>query len=159
VLQRRSLCLALVTFLSGPALAQQQADSSPENAEAIAAAMKCLDDFMAAWNAHDEKAFEETLNYPHIRLNGANALRMISRGDLTEENFETMQTSPSLTGWHHSAWEKREVVAAGPDKVHIQTRFVRYRADDSVLSSFDSLYVVTKENGHWGIQIRSSFAP
>ena len=43
--------------------------------------------------------------------------------------------------------------------MHINTRFVRYRADDSVIGKFDSLYIVTKQDGHWGIKMRSSFAP
>jgi hypothetical protein len=62
-------------------------------------------------------------------------------------------------GWDHSAWEKREVIHSGPSKVHIDTRFVRYRADGSVLARFDSLYIMTQEDGRWGVKARSSFAP
>lgn len=43
--------------------------------------------------------------------------------------------------------------------MHIDTRFTRYRKDGSVIGGFDSMYVVTKEDGHWGVKIRSSFAP
>jgi len=35
----------------------------------------------------------------------------------------------------------------------------RYRADGSELGAFDSIYVVTREDGHWGVKARSSFAP
>jgi hypothetical protein len=28
-----------------------------------------------------------------------------------------------------------------------------------VLSAFDSIYIVTRQNGRWGIQGRSSYAP
>ena len=31
--------------------------------------------------------------------------------------------------------------------------------DGTVIGGFDSVYVVTLENGHWGVKIRSSFAP
>jgi len=65
----------------------------------------------------------------------------------------------ALADWDHSAWERREVIHAGPDKVHFDTRFSRYRADGSVIGGFDSIYVVTCENGHWGVKCRSSFAP
>ena len=65
----------------------------------------------------------------------------------------------ALAEWHHSAWERREIIHAGADKVHIDTCFARYRADGSVLGRFDSIYVVTCEQGHWGIKARSSFAP
>ena len=51
------------------------------------------------------------------------------------------------------------MIHAGDDKVHIDTRFVRYRADGSVIGGPDSIYVVTCENGHWGVKARSSFAP
>lgn len=125
-----------------------------ENDEAIAAAMRCLDDFMAAFNARDLGAFEKTFNFPSVRL-ASNALTILEPGFHTPEMFER----GALRDWHHSAWERREVIHAGPDKVHVDTRFTRYRADGTVIASFDSIYVVTRENGHWGVKARSSFAP
>jgi hypothetical protein len=65
----------------------------------------------------------------------------------------------ALAEWDHSAWERREVIHAGPDKVHFDTRFTRYRADGSVIGGFDSIYIMTKEDGHWGVKARSSYAP
>ena len=35
---------------------------------AVAAAMQCLDDFMAAFNARDIDAWQETFNFPSVRL-------------------------------------------------------------------------------------------
>ncbi|HTQ12656.1 MAG TPA: hypothetical protein VMH86_02175 [Rhizomicrobium sp.] len=121
---------------------------------AIAAAMKCLDDFMAAFNARDVEAFEATFNFPSIRL-ASGRLVTLDKGDMTAERF----TQGALREWDHSAWEHRKIIHAGPDKVHIDTRFTRYRKDGSVIGGFDSVYVVTCENGHWGVKIRSSFAP
>jgi hypothetical protein len=127
---------------------------------AIAGAMRCLDDFMAAWNAQDARALEATMNFPHVRLNGDNVLEPSAKGEITQQQLDDMRRdAPELKDWQHSGWAKREVVAASANKIHIQTRFVRYRADGSVLSSFDSLYVVTNEDGHWGVRMRSSFAP
>jgi len=42
--------------------------------------------------------------------------------------------------------------------VHVDTKFSRYREDGSLIGSFDSLYIVTKEDGRWGVKLRSSFA-
>jgi len=120
----------------------------------IAAAMKCLDDFMAAFNARDIAAWEKTFNFPSVRL-ASNTLVIIEPGYHKPETF----VRGALKDWHHSAWERREVIHAGPDKVHFDTRFTRYRADGSVIGGFDSIYVVTNENGHWGVKARSSFAP
>ena len=121
---------------------------------ASAAAVKCLDDFMAAFNPRDLIAFEKTFNFPSVRL-ASNTLVIIEPGYHKAEMFGR----GALEGWHHSAWERRKVIHAGSDKVHFDTCFTRYRADGSVIGSFDSIYVVTCENGHWGIKARSSFAP
>jgi hypothetical protein len=128
-------------------------DAAPTEA-AIAAAMTCLDDFMTAFNARDLAAFEATFNFPSVRL-ASNTLAIIEPGYHQPQMFET----GPLGEWDHSAWDRREVIHAGPDKVHIDTRFTRYRADGGVIGGFDSIYVVTCENGHWGIKARSSFAP
>lgn len=121
---------------------------------AVAAAMKCLDEFMAAFNARDIEAFEATFNFPSVRL-ASNTLVIIEKGYHKPE----MLSHGALADWHHSAWERRDVIHAGTDKVHLDTRFTRYRADGSVIGSFDSVYVVTNEDGHWGVKARSSFAP
>ena len=126
-----------------------------DHSDAIAGAMKCLDDFMAAFNARDLRAWEATFNFPSVRL-ASNTLVIIDKpGWHPPDTF----TRGALKDWHHSAWKRRHVIHAGPDKVHFDTRFARYAADGSIIGEFDSVYVVTKENGHWGVKARSSFAP
>jgi hypothetical protein len=121
----------------------------------VCAALACLDDFMSAFNARDLVAWEKTFNIPSVRL-ASNQLVIIDRpGWHPPDTF----TRRALKEWHHSGWDHREVIHAGPDKVHFDTRFTRYRADGSVIGHFDSIYVVTCENGHWGVKARSSFAP
>ncbi|MBL9011218.1 MAG: hypothetical protein JNL56_08575 [Alphaproteobacteria bacterium] len=122
--------------------------------EAVAAAQGVLDAFMAAFNARDVEAFEATFNFPSVRL-ASNTLTLIERGFHRPEMF----TTGALAEWDHSAWERRAVIHAGPEKVHIDTRFARYRKDGSLIGAFDSIYVITREDGHWGIKARSSFAP
>lgn len=122
--------------------------------EAIAAAQAVLDAFMTAFNARDVEAFEATFNFPSVRL-ASNTLTIIEKGFHKPAMFAT----GALADWDHSDWARREVIHAGQDKVHIDTRFVRYRRDGSVIGAFDSIYVVTNEKGHWGVKARSSFAP
>ena len=124
------------------------------NQQSIDAAMKCLDDFMAAFNARDVKAFEATFNLPSVRL-ASNKMAVIEAGYHQPGMFER----GALAAWDHSAWERREVIHSGPDKVHFDTRFTRYRKDGSVIGGFNSIYVVTCEDGHWGVKARSSYAP
>jgi hypothetical protein len=120
----------------------------------IAAAQKVLDDFMTAFNARDIDAWQETFNFPSVRL-ASNTLVIID----ADYHKSDMFTRGALAEWDHSAWERRAVIHAGADKVHIDTRFTRYRKDGSVIGGFDSIYVITRENGHWGVKARSSFAP
>jgi hypothetical protein len=124
------------------------------DAEAVRAAQGVLDAFMTAFNARDIPAFEATFNFPSVRL-ASQRLVIINAGDMKSEQF----TTGALADWDHSAWDRREIIHAGPDKVHIDTRFTRYRKDGSVIGGFDSIYVVTRQDGHWGVKIRSSFAP
>jgi hypothetical protein len=124
--------------------------------EAEAAAMKVLDAFMIAFNTRDVAAFEAVLHFPHYRIASGN-VSVLQDPRTLPDLFERFVAA--MPGWDHSAWEKREVIHSGPDKVHIDTRFTRYRADGSVLASYDSLYIVTKQEGRWGVIARSSFAP
>ena len=55
--------------------------------------------------------------------------------------------------------DSRTVVQANTDKVHVVVIFSRYNADDEQISQFDSLYIIARVDGRWGIRSRSSFAP
>jgi hypothetical protein len=126
----------------------------PDYSASIAAAMKCLDDFIAAFNSRDPDAYAATFNLPTVRI-ASGKMVILNKEDFTPQRFQ----AESLKEWDHSKWERRNVIHAGADKVHIDTRFTRYRKDGSVIGGFDSIYVVTCENGHWGVKARSSFAP
>ena len=125
-----------------------------------AEAFRVLDEFMAAFNNEDFDAMAALFHYPHVRI----ARGGVSIWDTAEE-FKAARTPADherflrATGWHHSAWDNREVVHRSDDKVHIAVRFTRYREDGSVIGTYDSLWIVTKRHGRWGVQARSSYAP
>jgi hypothetical protein len=147
--------LALVTLLAG---AQPAADDSGsfDRAAAEREVQAVLDAYMAAFNRLDMPAWEATLHFPHYRLAGG-AMRVLEAPG--EQDGAALRQRLEASGWHHSAWERRAVVHLSADKAHVDTRFVRYRSGGSVLAAFDSLYVLTKEHGRWGVKLRSSFAP
>ncbi len=136
--------------VKAPAVKPEHAKFAAE----IAAAQGRLDAFMTAFNARDIPAYEATFNFPHVRF-ASGRVTIINPGFHKPEMF----TTGSLADWDHSAWARRDVIHAGADKVHIDTRFNRYRKDGSVIGGFDSVYIVTRVDGRWGIQGRSSFAP
>ena len=68
------------------------------DAEAIRAAQGVLDAFMTAFNARDIPAWEDTFNFPSVRLSGQGLL-ILNKGDLKPEKF----TTGALAQWDHSA--------------------------------------------------------
>lgn len=122
--------------------------------EAYAPAYKVTDDFMSSFNTKDPEKFGAVFHFPSVRI-ASNNVRIINGPQDLESGFATL----GAQGWDHSAWAKRKVVQCGPTKAHMLTTFVRYRADNSEMSRFDSLYIVEFKNGRWGLTARSSFAP
>jgi len=115
--------------------------------------MAVLDAHIAALNARDERALVATLHFPHFRLTGGR-MKIWERPDSYLKDFYARAGED----WHHSAWDFRNVIAAGPDKVHLDVQFTRYRADNSAIGRFRSLWIVSKLDGRWAAQVRSSFA-
>jgi hypothetical protein len=142
--------LLLLASLGGAAPAR--ATETPEQA-----ALRTLDAFMAAFNARDVEVWIGTLHFPHVRI-ASGKVAVFQDAAAFRDNFEFARFAEQ-TGWSRSEWTERRVIQAGPDKVHVAVVFTRYRADGSVLSRFESLYIVTKLDGRWGVQARSSYAP
>lgn len=126
---------------------------SEEHPEAVAAAMAVLDAHMAALNARDEQALNATLHFPHYRL-ASERLQVWEGPGQYLADFRARTTDD----WDHSEWDYRNVVAAGASKVHLSVQFTRYRADNSVIGHYRSLWVVSELDGRWAAQLRSSFA-
>ncbi len=120
--------------------------------QAVAAAKGFLD----AFNAQDFEALADTLNYPHVRL-------ALGRFETIESRDAFVARAPAIAGqlqkegWHHTVLTAISVVHEGPDKVHLSLNYDRCREDGSVYNSFDTLWVATLQDGHWGIQFRSSY--
>ena len=130
-----------------------------------AAVWAVLDRYMDALNALDVEGHVATYHFPHYR----HASGEIVVWQNAEEAMPILAVPPEERraalrralepDWHRSEWTAREIVQGDDRKVHVATRFVRLRADGIVIKRFDSLYVLTLEDGRWGIRGRSSFAP
>ena len=152
---RRTALALLSGYLTAviPTIAQEQ---TAEELEAIASAMSALDEFMVAFNSRDMKAWAKTLNYPHVRFASGTVTVWQSA-----EEFERGATFERLprTGWDHSSWVSRDVSLVSSGKVHFNTVFQRFNGENKVIGTYESLYIVTLVDGHWGTQARSSLAP
>lgn len=144
-------CL-LIASMTGGSVEGRRPENPDPNVEGEV--MRLLDDYMNAWNRKDLVAWERTFHFPHYRL-ASGRMNVLDRPGLQDAN--RIWTSVGKD-WHHSRWDRRRIIHSSADKVHVDTKFTRCRADDSVIGSFESLYIVTKEDGRWGVKMRSSFA-
>ena len=120
--------------------------------EAIAVAHS----FMETFNAQDHERHAETLNYPHTRLaNGK--FTTIESAEAFIAGSRRNEAVLELEGWHHTILASLEVVHSGEEKVHLALRNERCHENGTVYHSFDTFWIATLVDDHWGIQFRSSF--
>ena len=89
-----------------------------------------------------------------MRLAGGKVVIWNNHGDYKLADF----VARAGEGWARSQWDERTPIHVGPDKVHLKVAFSRWKADGSLIGRFGTIYIVTRQDGHWGIQARSSFA-
>jgi hypothetical protein len=155
---RKTLFIAIAVALGLSLSAFRTVDQAQEaNAEAIAGAMAALDEFMLTFNSKDMEAWAATLNYPHVRFAGGGGVTVWESAE--EFAMGTAFENLARIGWDHSHWLSREVTMASPNKVHIATVFQRFNDQNEPIARYQSLYLVTLVDGHWGTQARSSLAP
>ena len=144
--------VAVTIALPTLAYAQTAAKVAPPDVET--AVFRVLDELDNAFDRKDPAGWERTFNFPHYLLVG-DELRVFDKPGQTTPEQMRVNVPP---GWDHGGPIKREIVQASPGKVHVLIRVARYRADGSVIDSFDTLYVLTNSSGRWGVKLRSTFA-
>ena len=165
-MRKQTLPLALLLLLL-PALPALPAlpPTAVANSERDAQVMAVLDRYMDALNALDMEQHVSTYHFPHFRFAGGEIALWTSAQEampvltLPRDERKAALRQMLAPDWERSEWTKREIVQGDASKVHVATRFVRLRADGSKIAAFDSLYVLTLQDGAWGIKGRSSFAP
>ena len=128
-------------------------DVLPED-EAVAAALGVMDAHITALNSREQSAIAATLHFPHIRLSGT-ALKIWE----TEDSYFADFLARAGGEWDHSAFADIRLVRACASKVHLDAEIRRFTAEDRLITSFRSLWVITNEGGRWAAKMRSSFAP
>lgn len=120
------------------------------------AAMTVLDEFIRSFSAKDPEAHIATYHFPHFRLARGVMNVIQTAADGVEQHRNLFKQLPD-TGWDKSIWVSREITNISENKVHVKTRFRRLRKDGSEIGTYNSLYILQKEKGRWGIKMRSSF--
>lgn len=120
------------------------------------AAVAAMQGFIDAFNAQNHEALADTLNYPHIRLaNGA--FTEIPTREAFIERSRAGKARLTAEGWARTTVAKVVAIHVGSDKVHLAITNERRHADGTVYKRFDTFWIATCVDGHWGIQFRSSY--
>ncbi len=144
-------------FLLASSALESGAQRSPslDRSQVEREVMGLFDRWMEAFNRLDFEALERTFHFPHYRLAGGE-MEVLNRPG--EMNQEELKRYLETIGWHHSSWDRRRIVHMSDAKVHVDTKFTRYRKDGSVIASHELLCILTREEGQWGVKMRSAFA-
>jgi hypothetical protein len=122
------------------------------HAATVQSALACIDGFTERFNARDLAGMDARLHFPHVILSGEKLVIWDVPGQLPTNFFDDLSRD---TGWHHTAYHEKRVVLVSPHKVHLLVVYSRNRADGSVISLHENLWIVTYENTRWGIRQRS----
>jgi len=140
--------------------AEQTTQGSPaeeqnRNSESEAEARRVIAAFNEAGNKRDLEGLRNALNFPYIRIASGNVRISRTREEFTSDAPPQWQAE----GWHHSSVDSVEFIQSSSDKVHAAVVFSRYKADGTRYATYRTLRIITKQDGHWGVQCSSSFAP
>ena len=125
---------------------------SGESAERLVEdAMECLDGFGDQFNAENPDGMDEFLHFPHYLLSGNALIEWKTRGQLPKHFFNDLKKQ----GWKRTVTRSREVVLVSPDKVHVKVKYTRERADGTIISEHDNLWIIVRRDNQWGIVLRS----
>ena len=118
----------------------------------IAAAIRCVEAFSERFNARDLPGMDAHLHFPHFILSGEQMVIWNEPGNLPASFFDDLHRD---TGWTESRYHRKEAVLVSPRKVHLVVDYTRNRTDGSVISTHSNLWIVTFDQGRWGIKQRS----
>ncbi len=122
-----------------------------EHRQAIAAAIACVEAFTERFNARDAAGMDDLLHFPHVILDGERLIVWKTPGQLPADFFEGL----AARGWRRSTYQDKRAVLSSPSKVHLLIEYSRDGEGGDVLSRHANLWIVTCENGRWGIRQRS----
>jgi hypothetical protein len=125
----------------------------PRDPRSEVEARKVIEAFFPLFNKRDVQGLLNVVNFPHIRVTGSRTLIIPSAKEWTGD------PTPLEDYWRSSALDSLTFVQSDAGKVHALVVFSRYDSAGRRYISYSTLWIVTKIDGHWGIQVRSTFAP
>jgi hypothetical protein len=123
-----------------------------KESEIEVSARKPIENFFAAFNARDVESIRKTLHFPYIQIIG-NEISVLEEPESFQIDFQSLADD----GWTNSTLDSCAMRQGCNEKVHFEIQHSMHKAKDSRYAIFQALWIVTRIEGEWGIQCRSSF--
>ena len=134
------LLTGLLAAAGGTALAQDSAELAQQELEA----------FIEDWNREDNEALLDHLSFPHV-THRAGTLIIVDTPEEFVQDFELLRSQ----GWRRSTFDHFEAQQVSETKVNLLVDFRRYDENDEVYADMQVFYVMTLQDGRWGMQYRT----
>jgi len=126
--------------------------------KSVDAAINAYEKFIVALNSGDSRAMFDVMHVPHIRISGNGVVIYETKDELEREYLNGFASRAGET-WHHTETDWVQALHSSNDKVHLYLQWTRYDKSGNPLATHCALWIMTRLNGQWGAQCRSSFAP
>ena len=108
------------------------------------------------FNKRDRKISVDLMHFPHVRL-WNNQFSIFNSEEEFLKGFDLQTQKLDQEGWTHTVTKDIQAVQSDKSKVHLLLLQSRRNKDDIEIENFQTLWIMTKIDGKWGIRFRSSF--
>lgn len=108
------------------------------------------------FNKRDRKISVDLMHFPHVRL-WNNQFSIFNSKEEFLKGFDQQTQKLEQEGWTHTITKDIKSVQSDESKVHLLLLQSRRNKDDIEIENFQTLWIMTKIDGKWGIRFRSSF--
>lgn len=151
-----AVAVALAVAPLGGQTAPAQILSNESVAQRTQFALEALDRYLETWNSRDPLRWAGSLHFPHVRPSPGE----FAVSQTAEEYAKGVDFNQTLaTAWHHSEWDSRQVLQVAAFKVHAAGQWTRYAADGKPMLGSLITYIITFQDGRWGVLSRFAAGP
>ncbi len=118
-------------------------------------AREAIEGYIEAFNARDVDAMRDRLNFPFSWIIN-NTVRPVQKAS---DFVPPTEALIEREGWHHTELDLVEPVQVWEGKAHFKVVYSRFKADGEKYLTHEALWIVTTDDGHWGVQCMSMFFP
>ena len=108
------------------------------------------------FNKRDRKISVDLMHFPHVRL-WNNQFSIFNSEEEFLKGFDLQTQKLEQEGWTHTVTKDIQAVQSDESKVHLLLLQSRRNKNDIEIENFQTLWIMTKIDGKWGIRFRSSF--